>query len=191
MIVVVGGHTRNIGKTSVAAGLIRRLPEYAWTALKITQYGHSVCTHGGHGCHCGPDPAHPYALSEEYEPGTRDSARFLEAGARRAFWLRTAVGELHRASPAIQKILSAGGNTIIESNSILELLRPDIYLMVLDFARNDFKQSASRFLERADAFVMIEGNPTPPGVWDTKPQFPVRPPDYVSDALAGFVRSES
>ena len=32
-IVVVGGHTRNIGKTSVMAGLIRALPEMRWTAF--------------------------------------------------------------------------------------------------------------------------------------------------------------
>jgi len=37
--VVVGGHTRNIGKTSVMAGLIRELQSLAWTAVKITQYG--------------------------------------------------------------------------------------------------------------------------------------------------------
>ena len=37
-IVVVGGHTRNIGKTSVVAGLISALREFNWTALKITQY---------------------------------------------------------------------------------------------------------------------------------------------------------
>ena len=45
MLVVVGGHSRNIGKTSVAAGLIRHLRDRQWTALKITQYGHGVCSH--------------------------------------------------------------------------------------------------------------------------------------------------
>ena len=39
MLVVVGGHSRNIGKTSVVAGLIRKLRDRKWTALKITQYG--------------------------------------------------------------------------------------------------------------------------------------------------------
>ena len=27
------------------------------------------------------------------------------------------------------------------------------------------------------------------GMWDHKPQFPVKPPNYVTPALAGFVRS--
>ena len=37
-VIVVGGHSRSIGKTSVVAGLIARLPEFHWTAFKITQY---------------------------------------------------------------------------------------------------------------------------------------------------------
>jgi len=38
-IVVVGGHSRSVGKTSVVAGLIAALREFNWTALKITQFG--------------------------------------------------------------------------------------------------------------------------------------------------------
>ena len=34
-LVMVGGHSRNIGKTSVVEGIIRGLPEYNWTAAKI------------------------------------------------------------------------------------------------------------------------------------------------------------
>jgi len=119
MLVVVGGHTRNIGKTSVTAGIIKRLPEFAWTALKITQFGQGACTHGGHNCDCGPEAGQRYALIEEYEPGTTDSARFLAAGARRAFWLRTAAGELRCALPALNRLAGAGGNLIIESNSVM------------------------------------------------------------------------
>ena len=44
MLVVVGGHSRNIGKTSVVAGIIRKLRGRQWTAVKITQYGHGVCS---------------------------------------------------------------------------------------------------------------------------------------------------
>ena len=46
-LVVVGGHSRNIGETSVAAGLIAALPRYNWTAMKITQHGHGICSAAG------------------------------------------------------------------------------------------------------------------------------------------------
>jgi len=51
-VVVVGGHSRSVGKTSVVAGLIAALPEYAWNAMKITQFGHGVCSRNGELCDC-------------------------------------------------------------------------------------------------------------------------------------------
>ena len=47
MVVVIGGHTRNIGKTSVVCGVIRALPNWNWTAIKIKQYGHGKCSRDG------------------------------------------------------------------------------------------------------------------------------------------------
>ena len=87
MLLVVGGHSRNIGKTSVVEGLIRRFRQKKWTALKITQYGHGVCSHAGEACGCETEPEHPFALSEEYVAGPTDSGRFLAAGAERSLWL--------------------------------------------------------------------------------------------------------
>ena len=88
-IVVIGGHSRSVGKTSVVAGLIAALPEYNWTALKITQYGHGVCSLNGESCHCATDD-HSWAISEEKDrSGESDTSRFLVAGAVHALWVRT------------------------------------------------------------------------------------------------------
>jgi len=195
MLVVVGGHSRNIGKTSVVAGLIRKLRDRKWTAVKITQYGHNVCAHAGEVCGCEAEPEHPFALSEEYEPSRTDSGRFLAAGAERSFWLRTPAGELKRAAVTLRKILKQSENVIVESNSVVELVDPDVFLMLLDFSCQDFKASSLRFLDRADAFVVIDRGLSTPlwehlagGVWDGKPRFLVKPPNYVTLAVAEFVR---
>ena len=197
MLVVVGGHSRNIGKTSVVAGIIRRLRERRWTAVKITQYGHGVCSRTDGPCGCEAEPDHPFALTEEYEPSDADSGRFLAAGAARSFWLRTPGGELARAAATLRKILGSGENTIVESNSVLELVQPDLFLMLLDFSCQDFKPSSLRFLDRADAFVVIDRGINAPlwadvarGIWDQKPQFLVKPPRYVTRAVAEFVNSK-
>jgi len=80
-IVVIGGHSRKIGKTSAVASLIARLPQHLWTAFKITQYGHGFCSANGEPCVCETDD-HAIAVSEERRrtSGT-DTARFLAAGA--------------------------------------------------------------------------------------------------------------
>ena len=197
MLVVVGGHSRNIGKTSVVASLIRRLRNRKWTAVKITQYGHGVCSHVGEACGCETEPEHPFAISEEYEPTGTDSGRFLAAGAERSFWLRTPMGELTCAQATLRKILDQNENVIIESNSVLELVQPDLFLMVLDFGCEDFKASSLRFMDRADAFLVIDRGINAPlreeiarGVWDQKPQFLVKPPAYVTAEVCDFVNSK-
>lgn len=196
MLVVVGGHSRNIGKTSLVAGLIRKLRGRKWTAVKITQYGHGICAHHNQTCGCEAEPDHPFALSEEYEPNGTDSGRFLAAGAERSFWLRAPMGELARAAGTLHKILDQSENVIVESNSVVELVQPDLFLMILDFSCQDFKPSSLRFLDRADAFVVIDRGINAPlwediarGMWDQKPQFLVKPPRYVTAAVSDFVKA--
>jgi hypothetical protein len=198
MLVVVGGHARNIGKTSVVAGLIRKMRDRRWTALKITQYGNEVCAShtGTAACGCEPAGGEEFALSEEYEGDGTDSGRFLAAGAQRSFWLRVPAGELPRAAGMVRKILAQGENVIVESNSVVELVTPDVFLMLLDFACEDFKASSLRLMDRADGFVVIDRGINAPlwedvsrGMWDGKPQFLVKPPRYVTAEVVDFVRS--
>src|SRR5258706_15243464 len=100
--VVIGGHSRNIGKTSVVAGIIAALPQFPWTAMKITQHGHGICSESGEPCDCAIDlPDCPYAIDEERDPdGRSDTARFLRVGARRSLWVRTPQGALSTAMEA-------------------------------------------------------------------------------------------
>ena len=198
-IVVVGGHTRNIGKTSVVAGLIAALPEMRWTAVKITQYGHGICSANGEACDCATAD-HTIAVSEERQrdSGT-DSSRYLAAGALHSFWVRTQQGELHEAMPKVRKLIESAGNIIIESNSVLRFLRPDLALSVLDPSVEDFKPSALRFLDRVDALVMpaaARDLGRKDAAWAgvsaqlvaRKPKFYFEAPGYCTAELAGFVR---
>jgi hypothetical protein len=195
-IVVVGGHSRSIGKTSVVATLIRRLSEWNWTAFKVTQFGHSFCSANGEPCDC-QTGAHAVAFSEERDPASgTDSARFLAAGARRSLWVRTRIGHLAEAMPRIRKEIESAENAIFESNSLVQLLRPDLYLVVLDPATADFKESSLRFLDRADALLTRASSlglsphwkSVSPSLMANKPQFVVDPPDRIADDLVKFVR---
>jgi len=159
-MIVVGGHTRSIGKTQLVCDLIAAFPNENWIAGKITQYGHGVCAQNGENCDCAPDD-HVCAISWERSANETDSGRFLAAGARRSFWLRTKQGFLAEGLPLLRKALrevetdqSAPGRVILESNTLLQFLKPSLYLMVLDPSKADFKESARLQMDRASAFVL-------------------------------------
>ncbi len=198
-LIVIGGHSRNLGKTSVVAGLITELRERRWTAVKITQFGHGICSVNGEACDCALDE-HTWSISQERDrSGQSDTSRFLVAGAARSLWVRTKQGKLAEAMPDLRRELAAASDVIIESNSVLRFLRPDLYLPVLDYATSDFKDSAREFLDRADAIILHQPlfADTPPA-WDGvslkliagKPVFPIRPPRYLSAEIVEFVREK-
>ncbi len=181
-IVVVGGQTRNIGKTSVVEGIIAALPQSNWVAFKVSEPGHGI------------DDALTVIEERETEAGT-DSARFLRAGAMRSFWVRPQPEKLAEAMPQIRKELAAAENAIFESNSILNFLQPDLYLAVLNFSVADFKPSALEFLHRADAVLLT----SPPELrlpthWPMEVQraiaskrlFRMAPPSLMSAELKNF-----
>jgi hypothetical protein len=194
-IVVIGGHSRSVGKTSVVAGLIAALPELNWTALKITQFGHGICSADGKPCDCDTGDDHFRALSDERElDGHSDTSRFLVAGARRSLWVRTRQGRLGEAMPDLERKIAGAENVIMESNSVIRFLKPDLYLSVLDTETEDFKDSAREFLDRADAIILHQANGR--AAWKSvsmdalagKPIFRIEPPPYVTDEIVEFVR---
>jgi molybdopterin-guanine dinucleotide biosynthesis protein len=194
-IVVIGGHSRSVGKTSVVAGMISALREFDWTAVKITQYGHGVCSVNGAPCDCATAD-HTWAISEEKDRGGEsDTSRFLAAGAARSLWVRTEQGRLAEAMPALRKRLERSRNVILESNSVLKFMKPDLYLTVLDPGTEDFKTSAQEFLDRVSAVILHEDSATG-SMWKdvslkpvaARPVFRITPPHYVTAEIVEFVR---
>jgi hypothetical protein len=209
-VIVVGGHTRSIGKTQLVCDLIAALPEAQWVAGKITQYGHGVCAQNGEECDCAPDE-HVCATNWETRADTgTDSGRFLAAGARRSFWLRTKQGFLAEGMPLLRSALnetqttagSGAGNLILESNTLLQFWKPALYVVVIDPTKADFKDSARLQLDRASAFVLRseipEGMTTSPrAAWNGvpvqllqgKPQFLQRAGEALPLVLVDMVRN--
>ena len=120
-IIVVGGSTRGAGKTTLVCGLIAALPEFRWTAVKITTHEHG----------------YPTPIWEETHPGDEtDTARYLAAGAKRAF-LATAPVRDQASEPDLPGVLDElwpnfgrGTNLIFKSNSVVHHVRPNVCLMI-------------------------------------------------------------
>src|SRR5262249_23187394 len=159
-LVVIGGHSRGIGKTQLGGGVISALPLANWVAGKNTQYGDGGCATKGRGCDCAPTEQIA-ALDVGAAAQHTDSGGFFETGAAKSFWLRTKQGYLAEGMPVLREALAesqglrqdGGLNVIVESNSLLQFVKPSLYVSVLDTQREDFKESARRMLDRADVFV--------------------------------------
>jgi hypothetical protein len=106
------------------------------------------------------------------------------------------MGQLAEAMPRIRKEIAAASNVVIESNSIMRFLRPDLYLSVLDPGTADFKDSARLYLDRADAVLVPEGvigRPEWKGVslrlLEGTPVLTITPPQYVTSEVIAFLAS--
>ena len=139
-IIVIGGTAKGVGKTTLVCGLIAALDELRWTAVKITNEPHQGLP----------------AIHEEKIAGTQsDTARYLAAGAERAFLL-TASKE--RDAPKILDefwpLVPRGANLIFESNRVAGLVSADVCLLVQgDLQTSEYKPSAYQFARHADALV--------------------------------------
>lgn len=144
-IVIVGGSGRGVGKTALVCGVIAALPDMQWVAVKITSHEHWTV-----------EP-----IWEESEPGEEtDTARYLAAGARRAFLLtvpeKRDLNEtvLGRVLGEFFRYAGRGQNVIFESNRVLHHVQPNLCLMVqVDSAASEPKSSFQKAVKYADAMV--------------------------------------
>jgi hypothetical protein len=138
-MIVVGGTTRKAGKTALICGLIAAFPECPWTAIKMTSHDHGE-----------PEP-----VCEETRSGQgTDTARYLAAGARRAFLITTRDGKFPEA--ALRDVLVDDRWLIFETNQVQSLPRPDIILALIGSQIFEPKPSFAALVRIADA-VVYEG----------------------------------
>jgi molybdopterin-guanine dinucleotide biosynthesis protein len=182
--IVVGGHSRKVGKTSVAAALIAAFPRYPWTAIKISSHWHD-------------DASDVCAVHEESDrTGKTDTSRFLAAGATRSLWVCVRENEWETAIQRLLPILQSSPFLIIESNRILQHIRPDLYILVLRYDVEDFKVSARDSFSQAHAVVAVHTCARQPawkgilnGARAGIPVFTVEDPSEIPSGLLDLVRS--
>src|SRR5260370_10631098 len=91
---------------------------------------------------------------------------------------------------------SAVGRVILESNTLLQFLKPSLYLMVVDPTKADFKDSARMQMDRASAVILREPAANVTAAWAGasakplrgKPQFLQRDGDELPAELRNQVR---
>jgi hypothetical protein len=129
-VVVVGGGARGVGKTALVCGVISALPEFAWIAVKVSNHTHS-------------DLAPIYEEIADGEaagqrsgggnPGSgeeADTARYLAAGAWRAFLVSASDAEFEERLRGLETRVGPKANLIFESNRVLRHVRADVCLAI-------------------------------------------------------------
>jgi hypothetical protein len=176
-VVVVGGGGRGVGKTALVCGVIAALPEREWIAVKIARHEHGV----------------ERPVWEQTEPGERtDTARFLAAGARRAFLLTAADEAVMQCTlDKLWTLVERRGDLIFESNRVLNFLKPDVCLMVAGEA--DAKSSFTTAVRCADAIVTgsaSEELPEASGLFaaETRPVFRLGQFERLSPEMTEWIR---
>jgi hypothetical protein len=157
-LVLIGSSGRNSGKTIAACALIHALKgRFPITALKVTAADRS-----GGGCHrgkkgCGACSfSEAYILEEELDRFSgKDTARLLEAGAARVFWLRASLPCLERGFRAFLEKAPPDSLILGESNSLRETVKPGCFIM-LKSATGEIKPSAARVADLADITIESE-----------------------------------
>lgn len=189
-IIVVGGSSRGAGKTALVCGLIAALPEFRWTAVKITAHDHG----------------HHTPIWEETQPGEEtDTGRYLAAGASRAF-LATPPTQGEAPEPDLPSVLDElwpnfgrGTNLIFESNSVVHHVRPNVCLMIQAVSKRELplperKPSFIAALNHADAMVSlsIADEFIPDGLClpgqEPKPIFHLEALEHISPPMLAWLR---
>jgi len=174
----------------VAAGLIRAFNKYPWTAIKITSHRHE-----GVFAPAGNDGNVFCDIYEEVDrDGDSDTSRLLAAGASRALWVRIGGEFLDASLQPLLPILQSSPFAMIESNRILRVIQPDLFIMVLRYDIEDFKESARAALEKAHAVVVVKSNSAlpqwkgiPAEILSGIPQFAMSDPQSIPAGLLDFV----
>lgn len=154
-IITVSGAHSGAGKTAVIEKLLGIFK--GWSALKVTlahRKGKCPARKNCRACD-GLDSGFSIVSAKRIiEQKGKDTARFKLAGAKKALWLRSSPRALKNGLQEALSLLQGDRGLIIESNSALKYLKPDLAVLV---KRKDsvLKPSARRILERIDLTLTL------------------------------------
>jgi len=142
ILIGIGGAHSGSGKTTYASLLFQRLR--GWGGIKYTKTD----------IYCSLIDERDMLLTEG-----KDTRRMLDAGAERVLWVKSPPSELGDLLPLAMEKLSDLKGVIVEGNSAIEFLVPDIIIFMFGNNSEKIKESAKGILEKADVVLSEEGTP--------------------------------
>lgn len=164
LIIGIGGSSSKVGKTTLACRLLKTPTFRGWGAIKYTKTS-----------------LYSSIIDDHELLKDKDTGRLIKAGAESVLWVRSPYRELHELLEIATQRLSHLKGVIIEGNSAIEVLRPDIVIFICKGA--EFKSSAEAILRMADIVI---GN-LPPEKSSTAKSFNVEDVDSYINFIRGLI----
>jgi len=155
-IILIGGATRNVGKTTFSCAVINNLSKkHHLIGLKIkTLYRGDDFFHGkDHNPLSGN-----YRIIEEFEQnGKEDTMLMLKAGAKQVFRIKAKSEYLNDAFDEFLKQIPKNSFILCESNSLRKIAEPAVFLMIKHKYLTEIKPSAKELEHLADKIIFTDG----------------------------------
>lgn len=148
LIIGIGGAHSGAGKTTYASLLLKKLR--GWGAIKYTKTALYSSIIDDREILCQED---------------KDTAVLLNSGAEAVLWVQSPPGELGEVLPQAVGKLAGFEGIIVEGNSAIEFLKPDIIIFIFGSNPERIKESAEKILKISDIVVR---EPKDTGSWNLK-----------------------
>ncbi len=150
--IIVGGTGRNTGKTTLAEKLIEKFgSQVPVTAVKIANIKPGSERFHEHDVKSFRDKI--LIKKETRSNGSKDSMRFLRAGAFESWFIQTEDAFLPETFPEIQTILKEAQWIVCESNNLRNFVKPGLFIMVKGENDTSGKKDVSGLLQLSDVVV--------------------------------------
>lgn len=151
-VLLLSGSGRDRGKTQFACNVIRRWAKEEYVvAIKISAHVHGtsegcslIMKRGG------------FSLWEQLTSSAKDSGRFLDAGARRVFYLEAVDMELSEAFRHILEICLPESVFVIESGGLGRFIRAGIMLFIK--SSDEITEGAKKELQEMSDRILFTGS---------------------------------
>jgi len=153
---MIGGASRNVGKTSLLCKIIAHFSEsYQIIGLKIKTINQDDHFFHGKDISLGNQAFNLYDEAEMNSSG--DSSKMLNAGALRAYRLKTFYGNLDLSFKSFLEKRPENTLIVCESNSLREFIIPDLFLLIKHKHETEMKPSALRMEGLANRIIYTDG----------------------------------
>ncbi|MBN2637682.1 MAG: hypothetical protein JXR65_01190 [Bacteroidales bacterium] len=150
--ILVGGTGRNIGKTTAAEHIISKLSKKCKiVGVKVSKVmPNELAFHGNHEI---TDRITFSLIEEKNYTGSKDSMRFLRAGAVKSYFVVAKDGNLEDVLFELEKQLDSDNYVVCESNGFRSIIKPFLFVMIKGKISNNPKKNLEFLLASADVVL--------------------------------------